>query len=158
MIKDYLVNNAHRYASKWLVLVIDIGLVFISFILSYLIRFNLTLNFDTENLFLQLPVICGVALIAFLATGSYKGVVRHTGVRDVYNIFNAICLFSILAITLVIINRQVGMVRGFTIPLSIIIIHSLISFIALTASRYVFKAMFFNLVKKFKVTKNVLIS
>ncbi|MBC2840339.1 nucleoside-diphosphate sugar epimerase/dehydratase [Robiginitalea sp. SC105] len=157
MIKNYLVNNAHRYASKWLVLAIDIGLVFVSFILSYLIRFNLTLNFATENLLLQLPVICGVALIAFLLTGSYKGVVRHTGVRDVYNIFNAICLSSILAITMVIFNRKMGVLEGFTIPLSIIIIHSLISFIALTASRYVFKAMFFNLIKQFKPTKNVLI-
>lgn len=157
MIKNYLVSNAHRYASKWLVLVIDIFLVFISFILSYIIRFNLTLNFDTERLLLQLPFVCGVALVAFLFTGSYKGVVRHTGVRDVYNIFNAICLSSILAIFLVIINRQTNILDGFTIPLSIIIIHSLISFIALTASRYVFKAMFHNLVKQFKATKNVLI-
>ena len=157
MIKNYLVSNAHRYASKWLVLVIDLILVIISFILSYFIRFNLTLNFDTDSLFVQIPIICGVALIAFLFTGSYKGVVRHTGVRDVYNIFNAICLSSIIAIFLVIINRQTNLMQEFTIPLSIIIIHSLISFIALTASRYVFKAMYFNLVKQFKVTKNVLV-
>ncbi|MEL6917712.1 MAG: polysaccharide biosynthesis protein, partial [Bacteroidota bacterium] len=157
MIKNYLVSNAHRYASKWLVLGIDVFTISIAFILSYLIRFNLTLNFDIDKLVVQLPIISFISLMSFLFTGSYTGVVRHTGVRDVYNIFNAICLSSILAIFMVIVNRQLNLMEDFTIPLSIIIIHSLISFIALTASRYVFKTVYYNLVKKFKTTKNVLI-
>lgn len=157
MIKDYLVNNSHRYASKWLVLGIDIVSISISFILSYFIRFNLTFNFDTDRLFTQLPIVASVALFAFIITGSYKGVVRHTGVRDVYNIFNAICLSSILTIFMVIVNRQMGYMADFTIPLSIIIIHSLLAFIALTASRYIFKTLYYNLVKKFKISKSVLI-
>ncbi len=157
MIKNYLVNNAHRYASKWLVLAIDVFITALSFILSYLIRFNLTFDFDSSKLFLQLPVVSFIALLSFLITGSYKGVVRHTGVRDVYNIFNAICLSSILSIFMVIVNRQINFMDDFTIPLSIIIIHSLIGFIVLTASRYIFKTMYYNVVKKFKISKNVLI-
>jgi len=157
MIKNYLVSNAHRYASKWLVLAIDVFLISISFILAYVIRFNLTLDFKSEDLFIQLPIVAAIAVISFMSTESYKGVVRHTGVRDVYKIFNAICLSSILTIFLVIINRQLEFVDNFTIPLGIIIIHSLLAFIALIASRYIFKTAFFNLVKKFKATKNVLI-
>ena len=157
MVKNYLVNNAHRYASKWLVLAIDIALIFMSFIMSYLIRFNLTFDFDTTKLFHQLPVVTIITLVAFLITGSYKGVVRHTGVRDVYKIFNAICLSSIISIFMIIVNRQFNIVDNFTIPLSIIIIHSLIAFIALTSSRYVFKTFYYNLIKEFKYKKNVLI-
>lgn len=157
MIKNYLVSNAHSYASKWLVLAIDVFIISISFIFSYLVRFNLTLEFDTERLWLQLPIIALIAVISFLFTGSYKGVVRHTGVRDVYKIFNAICLSSIVTIFLVIINRQFMFMDNFTVPLSIVIIHSLLAFIGLTASRFVFKTAFFNLIKKFKATKNVLI-
>lgn len=157
MIKNYLVNNAHRYASKWLVLAIDVLLISVAFIMSYFIRFNLTFEFDIEKLIMQFPVVTLIALISFLVIGSYKGVVRHTGVRDVYNIFNAICLSSIFTIFMVILNRQFNMLEDFTIPLSIIIIHSLIGFILLVASRYVFKTSYDNLVKKFKITKNVLI-
>ncbi|PCJ95900.1 MAG: polysaccharide biosynthesis protein [Flavobacteriaceae bacterium] len=157
MIKNYLIRNAHRYASKWLVLGIDVLIISLSFIISYLIRFNLTFNFEIDKLFIQLPLVIVVAIVSFMFTGSFKGVVRHTGVRDVYNIFNAICLSSILTIFIVIVNRQFVLVDGFTIPLSIIIIHSLMSFIALTASRYVFKTIYYNLVKKFKITKKVLI-
>ncbi len=157
MIKNYLIDNAHRYASKWLVLAIDVFLVSVSFVLAYVIRFNLTFDFDSGKLFVQLPVVALVSTMSFLYTESYKGVVRHTGVRDVYNIFNAICLSSILLIFFLLLNRQFVMMDGFSIPLGIIVIHSLLGFIALIASRYIFKTMFFNLVKKIKATKNVLI-
>lgn len=157
MIQNYFTNRAQKYTSKWIVLVIDLMLVSITFVFSYLIRFNLTLNFDSDKLLLQLPVIIGIGAISFFITGSYRGVVRHTGVRDVYNIFNAICLFSIITIFLVILNREMDFMEGFTVPLSIIIIHSLLNFIALTASRYVFKTAYYNFVKQFKITKNVII-
>ena len=157
MIHNYLTSRAQKYTSKWIVLAIDLILVAITFILSYLIRFNLTLDFDISKLVMQLPVIILISLVAFLITGSYKGVVRHTGVRDVYNIFNAICLASIITIFMIILNREMDFMEGFTVPLSIIIIHSLLCFIALTASRYMFKNAYYNLVKQFKITKNVII-
>ena len=157
MIQHYLTNRAQKYTSKWIVLVIDLMLVCITFVLSYLVRFNLTLNFDIDKLFLQLPVIMVIGLLAFLVTGSYKGVIRHTGVRDIYNIFNAICLSSIITIFMVILNREMNYMEDFTVPLSIIIIHSLLGFIALSASRYIFKAAYYNLVNQFKISKNVII-
>lgn len=157
MIKNYIVSNAHRYASKWLVLAIDAFIISACFILAYIIRFIPDLTFKSENLLIQIPIVTFIAIISFLFTDSYKGVVRHTGVRDVYKIFNSICLSSIMMIFFVILNRQFVMMENFTIPLGIIIIHSLLAFIALVASRYIFKTAFFNLVKTFKVTKNILI-
>ena len=88
MILKYLTYSSQRYASKWLVLFIDLLTVGFSFVLSYLIRFNLTFNFDVQNLLVQLPLVILTALVSFVIVGSYNGVVRHTGVRDVYNIFN----------------------------------------------------------------------
>ncbi|MBS9462190.1 polysaccharide biosynthesis protein [Flagellimonas sp. 389] len=157
MIEKYLTKTIFRYSSKWIVLGIDLFVVGIAFMLSYFIRFNLTLNFDVNKLFVQLPFILATTLISFLLTGSYKGVVRHTGVKDVYNLFNAVCLSSVLSIFLVIVNRQIHILDDFTIPLSIIIIHSLIAFVSLTASRYLFKSLYYGLINKFKSSKNVVI-
>jgi FlaA1/EpsC-like NDP-sugar epimerase len=158
MIQNYLANNASRFASKWLVLLIDLITVGVSFVLSYLIRFNLTLNFDVGKLPLQLVYILFIATIAFLITGSYKGIVRHTGVRDVYNIFNAVCLFSIITILVVIVNRRYGILPDYTIPLGIIIINSLLAFIGLAASRFVFKYLYANLfTSSIGYVKNILI-
>ncbi|WP_291964840.1 polysaccharide biosynthesis protein [Maribacter sp.] len=153
-----LSNNINRFASKWIVLAIDILMIGICFILSYCIRFNLTFNFDVNQLLVQLPVVCLITAISFLIIGSYKGVIRHTGVRDVYNIFNAVCLSSILLITMVLINKELNIFENFTIPLSIIIIYSLLSFIGLTASRFAFKSMYNAvLTKDIKSHKNVII-
>lgn len=159
MIQNYFSGKVERYASKWLVLTIDVAIVAISFVLSYLIRFNLTFNFDVEKLIVQIPLVSLIALCAFLIVGSYKGVVRHTGVRDVYNIFNAICLASILTIFLIIANKEFQLAENFTIPLSIIIINSLISFMALVSSRYIFKTLYLNMFTENGVnsSKNVLI-
>lgn len=148
MIKNYLSNNVARYASKWLVLCIDVAIMILAFILSYLVRYNLTLDFDVAQLPFQLPIVALVAAIAFLMTGSYKGVVRHTGVKDIYNIFNAICLSSILMILLVLANKKLAVFSWTTIPLQIIIVHSLIGFLALSASRYVFKSIYKSIVNK----------
>src|SRR5690606_41028929 len=98
MIKDYFFRKGRRYASKWTVLFIDLCIVAVSFILAYFIRFNLSFDFDVKSLWTQLPVVVLLFMLAFLISGSYKGVVRHTGIKDVYAIFNAVCLASIGAI------------------------------------------------------------
>ena len=153
-----LPQNINRFASKWIVLTIDILMVGVCFVLSYCIRFNLTFDFDVNQLMVQLPVVCVTTAIAFLIIGSYKGVVRHTGVRDVYNIFNTVCLSSILLISMILINKQLDLFENFTVPLSIIIIYSLLSFIGLTASRFVFKSIYNAiLTKDIKLHKNVII-
>ena len=157
MIQTYLSYNSKKYASKWLVLFIDVLLVGFSFILSYLIRFNLTIDFDVEKLLLQLPIIIFVSFLSFLIIGSYKGVVRHTGVRDVYNLFNAICLSSIVTIFFILVNKEAVLIEDMTIPLSIIIINSLISFVLLVASRFVFKSIYSTYILGVSNSKNILI-
>ncbi|MEO9854336.1 polysaccharide biosynthesis protein [Maribacter dokdonensis] len=115
------------------------------------------MNFEVKNLLVQIPLVAVTSLLAFLIVGSYKGVVRHTGVRDVYNIFNAVCLFSILIIFVVMVNGQMNILSQFTIPLSIIIINSLITFVGLAASRFVFKSFYNKMNNNIKVSKNILI-
>jgi len=158
MIREYFYKRGKRYASKWTVLLIDLSIVSVAFILAYFIRFNLSFNFDVQKLWAQLPIMVALFLLAFLSAGSYKGVVRHTGIKDVYAIFNAVCLASIGAIGVVMVNRYFDWVDGFTIPLSIIIINSLISFLALSASRFVFKIAYESLMNQSKSpVKNLII-
>ncbi|NAY91215.1 SDR family NAD(P)-dependent oxidoreductase [Muricauda sp. JGD-17] len=158
MIKNYIFNNERPFASKWTVLLIDLCIVSVSFILAYFIRFNLSFDFDVQRLWTQLPVVVFLFFGAFLISGSYKGVVRHTGIKDVYAIFNAICLASIGIIAIILFNRYLNIVEGFTIPLSIIIINSLLTFITLTSARYVFKIGYEHLLNTNETpTKNVII-
>lgn len=140
--RTYLLNNLHKYASKWIVFAIDIVTVAFAFIIAYLIRFNFSLNFDFNKLWVQLPVVIGAIAFSFLITGSYKGVIRHTGFRDVFNNFMAVALYTTIIAALIITNKNVNFAQGLTIPLSILVIHSLISFVSLNASRLLFKMAF----------------
>ncbi|NER13968.1 SDR family NAD(P)-dependent oxidoreductase [Leptobacterium flavescens] len=157
MIKDYFTYNSQKYASKWLVLGIDLTLVLLAFFMAYFIRFNFTLNFDIEQLLIQLPLLMITATASFLAIGSFKSVIRHTGFRDVMNLSKAISLLSFLTIVFVLINRETNLIPGYTIPLSIIIIHSLLSFVALSASRLVFKVAYKYVSCRLMSCKNIII-
>lgn len=158
MIGRHFSSQEWKVVSKWTVLSFDMSIITVCFILAYFIRFNLSLEFDLSKLWLQVPLVCIMFLMAFLITGSYKGVIRHTGIKDIYKLFNAICLSSIGLIFFIVFNRIVEIVPDFTIPLSIIIINSLLTFVGLTVSRYFIKISYEYLMKhKSESNKNVLI-
>ena len=157
MLKKILLKAFEKYASKWIVLIIDIFLVGISLILAYTVRFNASLNFELEKLYYQIPFITLIALICFLTVGSYRGIVRHTGTKDAFNVFIGVSLLSFTVITLVLINNTFDIVPNFTIPISIVIIHYLITVLTLILSRYVFKAFFEIISTELETITNVLI-
>ncbi len=95
-----------------------------------------------SKLAVQIPVVVLIALIAFLIAGSYKGVSGLAFIQDLNTILIAIGLWSILIIALVVINQKWEIYPEFGIPLSIIIINSLLSFVGLSASRYIFKVLY----------------
>jgi len=142
MIREILFKRLNRYASRWLVLGIDLILVSFSFILANFIRFNASFEFETYNLINQIPIVTVLALLCFLVVGSYKGIIRHTGIRDVFNVFIGATLLGIVTFIAVFVNRSFELVTEFTIPISIIIIHYFVNVFVLTISRFVFKSFF----------------
>ena len=146
-----------RNSPRWLVLLIDLNIVLNTFILAYVVRFNFTLNFDTSQLFYQGPIVLVVFLASFYIVGSYKGIIRHTGLRDAFNVTVASFLaFGILAL-LVLVNRELDVFDFFTIPLSILTIHFLINVVVLIASRFLFKELYYLLISDIKNDRRVLI-
>lgn len=157
MLKKILLKAFDKYASRWVVLFIDIILVCISFVLAYTVRFNASLNFDQESLYYQLPFIAIISFISFLIVGSYKGIIRHTGPRDAFNIFIGVSLLSIISLCIVLFNNLFDIFPSFTIPKSILIIHHLLSLVILIISRYIFKAFFEIISAELSDITNVLI-
>ena len=157
MLKRILQNTTDKYASRWLVLAIDLVLVVQTFVLAYLIRFNFSLDFNVKDFFIQQPIVILVALVSFLIVGSYKGVVRHTGVKDAMNVMFAVSLVAFLLILMVILNNTINLYSGFTIPFSIITIHYLLNLVVLIASRFVFKIAYRKLMSEIRPQTNILI-
>ncbi|WP_299051349.1 nucleoside-diphosphate sugar epimerase/dehydratase [uncultured Polaribacter sp.] len=157
MLKNFLLKTLNKYASKWLVLCVDLVLVIISFFIAYFIRFNVSFDFNYSNLLHQIPFVVVFALISFLFVGSYKGIIRHTGIRDTFNVFigsTLLCLIISLAVTF---NFFLDLIDDFYIPKSIIAIHYLVATFILILSRFVFKAFYEVISTELDTVNNVLI-
>ncbi|KGL64345.1 polysaccharide biosynthesis protein [Polaribacter sp. Hel1_85] len=98
-----------------------------------------------------------IAALSFLIIGSYKGIIRHTGTRDVFNVFIGVTIFSITIGFIVVVNQLFRINTNFTIPKSIILIHYLVSVFVLIISRYVFKAFYEVISTELNTVTNALI-
>jgi FlaA1/EpsC-like NDP-sugar epimerase len=144
------------YASRWLVFAIDLVIVLNTFFISYLVRFNFTLEFDRSYFKYQIPFVIAVSIISFLIVGSYKGIVRHTGIKDAYNVFYASVIISLLLAIFFYINFNFKLFE-FSIPRSIIAIHFMLNVIFLIGSRFIFKQIYHRLTQSIKHKSKVLI-
>lgn len=116
-----------KFVSKWVVLAIDLTLVFLSFLFSKLIQNDLSFDFDRYQFFTQAPILISLALISFLIVGSYKGIIRHTGNKDLSNLLFASFLQISSFSFFLFINWVLNLFPDFTFSGSLIIIYFLMS-------------------------------
>lgn len=135
---------------------IDALLTALSFILSYALCSYIVEDINAHSMLIQLPIVVSLTSLIFLFIGIYKGFVKTNGLQEVYSIFNAICLANILTIVLVVVNGKLILEDDLMVPLSIIIVHSILSFSALVLSRILYKNLVNNLVKRNAEFINVL--
>ncbi|MEP5254121.1 MAG: nucleoside-diphosphate sugar epimerase/dehydratase [Winogradskyella arenosi] len=156
---DKLLNKiSKKYASKWLVLSFDICIVIGSFFIAYLIRFNFQIDFDVITLLSQIPYVAVVAAISFLAVGSYKGVVRFTGFKDILNTIIGTNILATLLICFTFLSRKIlGADSIFNISGSIIYIHLLLNMLCLMGAKLFIKSVYINITQDIRSGSNVLI-
>lgn len=157
MIKNLLNKIFRKYASKWLVMIVDLIIVIVSFFMAYLIRFNFKLEFDLILVVKQVPYIAAAAFISFLAVGSHKGVVRYTGFRDVVNIIIGANILATVLIMLTFIDRKYDDNNLFNIPGSIVYIHLLLNILSLIGFKFFIKSIYNQVVSSTQEFKNALI-
>ena len=105
--------------SKWLVLVMDIFIVGISFVFSTAILFNFDLTYIDPQLFkYHLLLVTILRLSSFIYLKTYTGIIRHTSVEDGKLLFKSVVLSSTELVIITVINF--GVYSKFTtIPYSL---------------------------------------
>ena len=156
-VKNFFRKKLKFYSSKWITLSIDIFLINISFLFSCLIISEGSLNTYVGVLMYQLSLISLIGLFSFLVVGSYKGVIRHTGTRDGYNVLVAATLVSSILLFLVFTIKYFGIIESIRIELSVIIIHYLLNVFFMINSRYAFKSFFIFITNTSVNSRNILI-
>ena len=128
----------------------DVGIVFISFLMAYLIRFNFNyIEIDPYEVRIHALTITSIYLISFLITSSYSGILRHTGISDVIRILKSgVISLSILIVTNLAIGFN-GDGSIFYVSYSIIILHFLLSIFWLVGTRVFIKLAYLELTKQY---------
>lgn len=126
---------------RWVIVIIDCSFILFSTLTAYLLRFNFSGSDLKVNHFQQgliIYTLCG--FLSIIATGSYRGIIRYTGLQDGVRIF----FMLLLNVTLVAsINLITYFTNGtFIIPFSVVFISLLSSFLFLFNYRLLVKYIF----------------
>jgi FlaA1/EpsC-like NDP-sugar epimerase len=130
-----------RILPRWVIIIIDLAFIAFSTVIAYLLRFNFEVQEISQSLFLSglgVSVVCGFASIH--ASGSYKGIVRYTGLQDGVRIFFMLILYSLFLSVLNLFYSEAG--HNHLIPYSVVLISFLASFLFLFNYRLLIKYIF----------------
>lgn len=148
-----------KYASRWLVLLIDLSLMTIAYLLAWVIRFNFHVAqmsvFEVSSSFY---VVAFIYLAYFFFLKSYVGIIRHTSMYDTIKIIQACTGAAITTFIASLAYKTYSGINAFPIPTSVVIMHALLSIFMLISARIVFKAAFITFVSSGEgLKRNVLI-
>ena len=102
MFKLFLLRHSNVILSRWIVLLIDLVLLELALIMANLLRFDFVLSELTNyHIRLQLFVLMLIGLVTIIATGSHRGLIRHTSQKDTLNIVKVV---TITVLMLAVIN------------------------------------------------------
>jgi FlaA1/EpsC-like NDP-sugar epimerase len=135
-----LVRNL-RILPRWVIIIIDLSFISFSVFLGFLLRFNFVINDLVVQEYqrgILIYSVCG--LIAILLTGSYKGIIRYTGLQDGARIFFMVILnlFLVVGINLFYASNKLP----YAVPYSVVMISFLSSFLFLFNYRLLVKYIF----------------
>jgi len=142
MYKKLLIKLFNKYASKWLILFLEVLVTVFTFFLAYVIRFNITLDLDFIVFLKQTPIIAGLSAMSFLLLGTYKGVVRFTGIKDVTDTVISVNVLATFLFIVTFIARKFDLGEVFNISGSVIYIHLLLNIFFLTAFKFFIKSLY----------------
>ncbi len=110
---------------RWLVLFIDMSVVFFAFLIAYMLRYNFEVySFETSLAFKQAFNVLGVYTLFMLLFQSYAGMIRHATLKDTYKIIFFSSAALIVLITTTLVCRYYDKWESIlNIPMSILIIH-----------------------------------
>ncbi len=130
-----------RILPSWLILLFDIIIIFCVSGFSYLVYKNIGVDFKTQtSLFTRLGLVLVVYVFSFYLFKTYQGVLRYSSLKDIFKIFKAVLLSTLI---LVIINEISRNIYDLSIYIySILINVTLFGFFTLVGFRIFVKSVF----------------
>jgi FlaA1/EpsC-like NDP-sugar epimerase len=159
----YLQNKAFEVFQKyslprWIVFVVDNIAVILLFFFAYLLRYNFaSAEINLDHVFIHSLIVSGVYIVFSFIFHSYAGIIRHTTLTDITNLFIVTTSSLGVLIGISVISRVLNWSQNLTIPISVILIHYVTITVFLFFIRIAVKVIFRFATGSRKSTKKVLI-
>ncbi|MBA5628909.1 polysaccharide biosynthesis protein [Moheibacter sp. BDHS18] len=140
-----LKKHLQKETPRWLVLLIDLYITLNTFLLTFWVLrwMNIAPETDFGKVIThQLPQVLIFALISFILTSSFKGIVRHTGFKDMMNVLKATILYTIMISLFSWMIYEIKTEPAFRIGKTVIVVHFLFNTIALSFLRILYKNLY----------------
>lgn len=143
-IRKFLLRRSNRFLPQWFVLLKDIFIVGFSFVIAYTLRYNFQLTDEIRSeMYQQLLMVSIFVIIAFLITGLYKAIIRHTGVKDAILVVKALTFVAgALLVQNTIENFYIHPLLTH-VPYSILIIFYMLAIVLLIATRFAVRLIYY---------------
>lgn len=143
MLKLLLERYSSRFLSRWVVLLIDTFIVTVLFHFAVIVRFNFNFDeIDIHWLYERNLWVTSVCFLSFFITGSYRGIIRQTGLRDAYLIVKASSISFIFLVLMSLLGSFEPTFEFYAIPRSVLLIHYLLTMVAMVALRFFVKSTY----------------
>ena len=150
MIKYFINKYSDKVLSGGTVLLFDMLTCAVTFLMAYVIRYNFNISvIDFDKVFIQMGIVLLVNLNFFLYIRSYSGIIRHTGLMDVYRIGKALLFSLLLLLGLHILFASSGKYDDYLISFSVLIINFLLSLFFLIGGRALIKLIFVQITRQY---------
>lgn len=149
MIKKLFNRFSEKFLSRWAVLAIDVALCTVLFYMAVLIRYNFDLTaIDVRHLPQHSFVVALAYLIAFLWGGSYRGIIRQTGLTDAFLLFKSTFAGFLILFLLSLFRIDAIPSDSLRISRSVLVIHYLLTLTVLLGFRFLVKRIFQSAAKR----------
>jgi FlaA1/EpsC-like NDP-sugar epimerase len=147
-----------RYLPRWLVMLFDLFIVWVTLLMAYILRFNFEINVAAEFLHYQEMLVAVIVYaFAFYMLRSYSGILRQSTTEDIIRILLAMGVGSGILLVFSFLLRQFVAESPLLVPYSIIIIHFTIASHLLLLSRILAKGIYTEWFIKRDNVKNIMI-
>lgn len=162
MIKKLLVGFISKYrhtvASKWIILIIDLFTLAMSFAITECIRLRLVPSIDWGAVLVKFGIFAILATLFYVAIGTHRGLIRHSGMYDIYKVLISNGLAVLLLVVFSLINNNAEIInRRFAPAYSEILMTFAFQIAAMLSMRLFLQRIYNDYVRRKRPTQNVII-
>ncbi|MEL7587617.1 MAG: nucleoside-diphosphate sugar epimerase/dehydratase [Prolixibacteraceae bacterium] len=148
-----MIQSLYKYVRNYslprgLVLAGDLGITAIAFVIAYMLRYNrISDQLAFYELLIQLAVIIlPMYLFAFLRSGSYQGIIRHSNIEDAVRCALGVFLAVSAVLVIALITHYKPIPGVAVIPYAVVIIHGAVTSAVMISSRLIVRGLYHSLI------------